>query len=46
MVWIVDIFTEEEKEAFKDPVYYKQFRQALESELNVRRLFIRPALTN
>ncbi|KAI0093155.1 FAD/NAD-binding domain-containing protein [Irpex rosettiformis] len=28
------IFTDEEKTSFKDPVYYKQFRQALESELN------------
>lgn len=32
---IADIFSEEEKKLFKDPVYYKQFRQSLESELNV-----------
>ncbi|KAI0812627.1 hypothetical protein BC629DRAFT_949981 [Irpex lacteus] len=28
------IFSEEEKKLFKDPVYYKQFRRSLESELN------------
>lgn len=30
-----DVFTEEEKEKFKDPEYYKEFRHALEDDLNV-----------
>lgn len=34
---ISDHFTEENKEAFKDPQYYKRFRWELEAELNVRR---------
>lgn len=31
----IDVFTKEDKEAFKDPVFYKEFRHELESELNV-----------
>lgn len=30
-----DVFTDEEKEKFKDPEYYRKFRHALEDELNV-----------
>ena len=31
----IDVFSEEDKERFKDPEYYKQFRHELESDLNV-----------
>ena len=31
----VDVFTDEEKEKFKDPEFYRKFRHALEDELNV-----------
>lgn len=30
-----DVFSDAEKEAFKDPKYYKPFRHELESDLNV-----------
>ncbi|CCL98306.1 uncharacterized protein FIBRA_00300 [Fibroporia radiculosa] len=30
----IDTFTEENKKAFKDPAFYKQFRHELESDLN------------
>ena len=34
------MFSEEDKERFKDPEYYKQFRHELESDLNVGSLVL------
>lgn len=31
-----DFFTDEEKEKFQDPVYYKKFRKQIEGSINVR----------
>lgn len=33
-----DMFTDDDKKGFEDPVYYKQFRRNMESELNVGHL--------
>ena len=35
-----DVFTDADRERFKDPEYYKFFRHELESDLNVSDLFI------
>lgn len=37
-----DYFTAEDKEAFKDPDYYKKFRREVESELNVKPFLVLP----
>ena len=37
---LIDVFSEEDKERFRDPEYYKQFRHELESDLNVGSLLL------
>lgn len=34
--WFSDAFTDQDKERFKDPEYYKEFRHEIDNDLNVR----------